>query len=193
MSEQYVATDTKTGVEVAVTGDFPPHPDDRVRIARTVTLFTRLMATILAKEESERRAGFRAVETQLELADALIRQDMDEIRRLVRQTMQSMGVTDEQLRDIARQLKTLGGLEDVSAEELGRMFGFDVDGDADAEPHAESSSDRFPDETGERTDESSSRWPPPPTDDESSPAPDDDVAGGDESSPPKDEPPTAPV
>lgn len=193
MSEQYVATDKETGVEVAVTGEFPPHPDDRVRIARTVTLFTRLMATILAKEESERRAGFRAVETQLELADALIRQDMDEIRRLVRQTMQSMGVTDEQLRDIAQQLKTLGGLEDVSAEELGRVFGFDVDSDAAAEPRAESPSDRVPDQTGERSDEPSNRWPPPPSDDESSSAPDDDVAGGDESSSPKDEPPTAPV
>ncbi len=197
MSEQYVATDKKTGVEVAVTGEFPPHPDDRVRIARTVTLFTRLMATILAKEESERRAGFRAVETQLELADALIRQDMDEIRRLVRQTMQSMGVTDEQLRDIARQLKTLGGLDDVSAEELGRVLGFDVDvdseRDAGAEPPAESSPDRVPDQTGERSDEPSSRWPPPPTDDESSPAPDDDVAGGDGSASPDDEPPAAPV
>ena len=47
MPEQYVATDKRSGLEVAVTGDFPEHPDDRVRIARTCTLFTRLVATIL--------------------------------------------------------------------------------------------------------------------------------------------------
>jgi hypothetical protein len=56
MAEQYAATDKRTGLEVAVTGDFPPHHDDRIRIARTTTLFTRLMSTILATEnETERR------------------------------------------------------------------------------------------------------------------------------------------
>ena len=73
MTEQYVASDKRTGVEVSVTGEFPPHPDDRMRIARTTTLFTRLTSTLLDTEnEAERRAGFRAVETQLELADALV-------------------------------------------------------------------------------------------------------------------------
>ena len=108
MPEQYVATDKRSGLEVAVTGDFPEHPDDRVRIARTCTLFTRLISTLLTMSESERRHGFRAVETQLELADALIQQNMDDVRRLVRETMQTMGITDTQLDDLVRQLRDLG-------------------------------------------------------------------------------------
>ena len=77
MPNQYVATDSSTGLEVTVTGNFPEDPDDRVRIARTSTLFTRLMATILAMEDATpRREGFRAVETQLEIADALLRREM---------------------------------------------------------------------------------------------------------------------
>ena len=127
MPEQYVATDKRTGVEVAVTGEFPPHPEDRVRIARTATLFTRLMSTILGMEERERRQGFRAVETQLELADALIRQDMESVRRLVRQTMESMGVTEGQLNDLARQLRDLSGNEEMSAEEIARALGLPPD------------------------------------------------------------------
>lgn len=120
MAQQYVATDKRSGLEVAVTGEFPPHPDDRVRIARTTTLFTRLMSTILVMSEGERRNGFRAVETQLELADALIRQNLDDVRRLVRETMQSLGVTEGQLEDLARQLRDLGGLE---SDRLSDLFG----------------------------------------------------------------------
>ncbi|MEE9278029.1 MAG: hypothetical protein V3V06_06420 [Dehalococcoidia bacterium] len=138
MREQYVATDKRTGVEVAVTGEFPPHPDDRVRIARTTTLFTRLMATLLGKDESDRRAGFRAVETQLELADALIRQDMEEIRRLVRQTMESMGVTEDQLEELARQLRELGGMDEASADDLTRALGLNP------EPEPGSPADELP-------------------------------------------------
>lgn len=122
--EQYVATDKATGVEIAVTGEFPPHPDDRMRIARTTTLFTRLISTLLSKEEADRRNGFRAVETQLELADALIRQDMDDVRRLVRETMESMGVTQEQLDDLARQLRDLGGLDEATADQISDALGF---------------------------------------------------------------------
>jgi len=93
MSEQYVATDKRTGLEVAVTGDFPNHPQDRIRIARTTNLFTRLTSTILSMEsESERREAFVAVETQMELAEALIRRDMDEVRRLLQGTLEKMGV-----------------------------------------------------------------------------------------------------
>ena len=126
MTEQYVASDKRTGVEVSVTGDFPPHPDDRMRIARTTTLFTRLTSTLLATEnESERRDGFRAVETQLELADALIRRHTDDVRRLVRQTMESMGVTQDQLEDLARQLRELSGLDDVTAEQITQALGLD--------------------------------------------------------------------
>ena len=123
MPEQYVATDKRTGVEVAITGEFPPHPDDRMRIARTATLFTRLVSTLLGKEESERRTGFRAVETQLELADALIRQDLDEVRRLVWQTFESMGVTQDHLEELARQLRDVSGLDEATIRELERALG----------------------------------------------------------------------
>ena len=47
MPNQYVASDTRTGLQVQVTGTFPEAPDDRVRIARTTNLFTKLMGTIL--------------------------------------------------------------------------------------------------------------------------------------------------
>ncbi len=105
MPEQYAATDKRTGLEVAVTGDFPPHADDRIRIARTTTLFTRLMSTILATDnETLRRERFLAVETQLELAEALIREDMEEVQRLMRQTLEKMGITQEQLNEMAKQL-----------------------------------------------------------------------------------------
>jgi len=50
MAEQYVASDSRTGLEVAVTGEFPPAHEDRIRIARTCTLFTRLMSTILSTD-----------------------------------------------------------------------------------------------------------------------------------------------
>lgn len=105
MAEQYAARDTRSGLEVSVTGDFPPHPDDRIRIARTTTLFTRLMSTILGTaSESERRERFVAVETQLELADALIRQDMEEVHRLMRQTLERMGINPEQMDEMAKRL-----------------------------------------------------------------------------------------
>ena len=143
--EQYVASDKRSGVEVAVTGEFPPHPDDRMRIARTTTLFTRLTSTLLGMEsEAERRAGFRAVETQLELAEALIRRDAADVRRLVRQTIESMGVTTEQLEDLARQLHQLSGLDESTAEEIMRALGLD----------------RGPDDAGPTAEQSD--WPPPP-------------------------------
>lgn len=105
MSEQYAATDKRTGLEVAVTGEFPPHHDDRIRIARTTTLFTRLMSTILATEsETQRRERFLAIETQLELADALIREDMEEVQRLMRNTMERMGITQEQLDEMMKKI-----------------------------------------------------------------------------------------
>ena len=113
MPEQYVASDKRTGLEVAVTGEFPPHHEDRIRIARTCTLFTRLMSTILATEnESQRRERFMAIETQLEMADALIREDLPEVQRLMQATMEKMGVTKEQLDEITRRIiDQLGGEE----------------------------------------------------------------------------------
>jgi endonuclease III len=105
MAEQYVASDKRTGLEVAVTGEFPPHHDDRIRIARTTTLFTRLLSTILSTEnDAQRRQGFIAVETQLELADALIREDMEEVQRLLRDTMEKMGISQEQLEEMAKRI-----------------------------------------------------------------------------------------
>lgn len=106
MPSQYVARDARTGLEVTITGTFPDDPDDRIRIARTSTLFTRLMATILDMEETEaRRAGFRAVETQLEVAEALLRGDLPEVQRLVRSTLDQLGLSDEQLRELEEQLR----------------------------------------------------------------------------------------
>ena len=105
MPEQYVATDKRTGLEVSVTGDFPPHHDDRIRIARTSTLFTRLMATILGNpSESERREQFVAIETQLELAEALIRGDMKEVQTLLQATLKRMGLGPEELDEAARRI-----------------------------------------------------------------------------------------
>ena len=135
MAEQYVARDKNTGFEVTVTGDFPAHPDDRMRIARTTTLFTRLMSTLLQRDDAQRRVGFRAIETQLELADALIRQDYAEVQRLVRETLTTMGVSEDQLRELAQRLAEAGGLDPRVAEELSRAFGFDADAlDVEAEP-----------------------------------------------------------
>lgn len=105
--QQYHASDSRTGLEVVITGEFPDDPDDRVRIARTGTLFTRLMATILATEQTtERRMRFRAIETQLEIAEALIRQDMPEVQRLVRETMQQLGIDETQLHELEETLRT---------------------------------------------------------------------------------------
>ncbi len=105
MAEQYVATDKRTGLEVAVTGEFPPHHDDRIRIARTCTLFTRLLATILSNSsESDRREQFVAIETQLELAEALIRGDLAEVQTLLQQTMERLGMGPEQLDEVARRI-----------------------------------------------------------------------------------------
>ncbi len=104
--EQYVASDKRTGLEVAVTGDFPEHPQDRIRIARTSNLFARLMSTILAMEsEGERREAFVAVETQMELADALIRHEMEDVQRLLQDTMQKLGITPEQMSEIEEEIR----------------------------------------------------------------------------------------
>lgn len=129
MPDQYIATDKRTGFEVSVTGEFPEHPDDRMRIARTTTLFTRLMSTLLEKEETQRRLGFRAIETQLELADALIRQEHDEVRRLLRDTLNSMGVDEQQMRELAERLMDIGNVDPAVRQELARAFGFEEDTD----------------------------------------------------------------
>lgn len=106
MPHQYASKDPRTGLEVQVTGDFPEDPDDRVRIARTTNLFTRLMSTILATEnQTERRERFKAIETQLEVADALVRGDMQEVQDLVRGTLKNMGISDDQLHEVERQLR----------------------------------------------------------------------------------------
>ena len=106
MPEEYVATDKRTGHEIVVRGDFPEHPQDRIRIARTTNLFARLMATILSTEnESERRESFVAIETQLEMADALIRHDNTEVQRLLQETMQKLGISPEQMREIEDEIR----------------------------------------------------------------------------------------
>lgn len=106
MPEQYVANDKRTGLEVSITGAFPDHPQDRIRIARTSNLFTRLMATILSMEqESERREAFIAIETQMELAEALIRHDMAEVQRLIQATLSRLGITPEQMRELEEEIR----------------------------------------------------------------------------------------
>src|SRR5687768_14023267 len=98
MAEQYTASESRSGLEVAVKGEFPPHPDDRVRIARTTNLFTQLMATMLStSNEIERRHLFISLETALEIADALARQDMEAVNRLVQQFLSKHGLTPDQL------------------------------------------------------------------------------------------------
>ena len=104
--EQYVATDKRTGLEVAITGEFSDDPQDRIRIARTSNLFARLMSTILSMEsQGERRDAFVAVETQMELADALIQHDMQEVQRLLQDTLQKLGITPEQMKDIEDEIR----------------------------------------------------------------------------------------
>jgi hypothetical protein len=116
MPEQYVATDKRTGLEVSVTGNFPDHPQDRIRIARTANLFTKLTSTILEMDqESDRREAFIAVETQMEMAEALIRKDMAEVSRLLHETLQRMGVTPEQMTEIEEEIRKRFG-------ELGGQF-----------------------------------------------------------------------
>jgi endonuclease III len=105
MAEQYVASENRTGLEVAVKGEFPPHPDDRVRIARTTNLFTQLMATILSTgNETERRQLFISLESALEIADALARQDMEAVNQLIQQFFTRHGLTPEQLQEMLREL-----------------------------------------------------------------------------------------
>ena len=87
-----------------------------MRIARTTTLFTRLMSTILAMDnETERREGFRAVETQLEVAEALLRRDLEEVQRLIRATLETMGITEDRLGEIEaalrKHLEQFGGFD----------------------------------------------------------------------------------
>lgn len=111
MSQQYTATDNRTGLQVAVTGEFPSHPDDRIRIAATTNLFTRLMATILTTEnETERRTLFRSLEMALEWADAAARQDNTEMSAIVQRFLAEAGITPEQIEELFRQMQQgMGG------------------------------------------------------------------------------------
>ena len=74
------------------------------------------MSTILEMDsQAQRRDAFIAVETQMELADALIRQDMEEVQRLLQDTLQKLGITPDQMKEIEeeirRRLGDLGGDE----------------------------------------------------------------------------------
>lgn len=104
MAQEYKASDNRTGLEVTVRGEFPPHPDDRVRIARTTNLFTQLMATILATtNETDRRQLFISLESALEIADALARQDMEGVSGLMQQFLAKHGLTPEQLQNLLKE------------------------------------------------------------------------------------------
>ena len=184
MPEQYVATDKRTGFEVQVTGDFPEHPDDRMRIARTTTLFTRLMSTLLQRDESTRRMGFRAIETQLELADALIRQEHGEVQRLIRETLENMGIGMDALSDLADRLADASQLDPAMKQELRRALGIDASGDDDGdgtiEAEAEAALDpKVLDELRSALEGIELPDPPPP-DDEMQPEPPADSAQDDD-------------
>jgi len=147
MPHQYSSRDARTGLEVQVTGEFPEDPDDRVRIARTTNLFTRLMSTILSTEnQTERRERFKAIETQLEVADALVRGDMEEVQNLVRQTLRNMGISDEQLRDVEQQLRSQ--LEQLGNGELPPGFPWGLGerdaGTDDGSPPSDEPDPRYP-------------------------------------------------
>lgn len=119
MPEQYVATDKRTGLEVAVTGHFPEHPQDRIRIARTTNLFTRLTSTILEMgQESERRDAFIAVETQMELAEALIRRDMAEVQRLIQETLAKLGMSPDDMKKLEDELRRHLGSMGLPADQI---------------------------------------------------------------------------
>lgn len=142
MPQQYSATDADSGLEVRVTGEFPADPDDRIRIARTTNLFTKLMSTILTTDHDyERRERFKAVETQLEVAEALIRGDMVEVQRLIRSTLKQMGISEEQMREVERQLREQ--LASLGREDLGVFFsGEDAEGEAaESDPPLDDTSD----------------------------------------------------
>lgn len=193
MPEQYVATDKRTGFEVQVTGDFPEHPDDRMRIARTTTLFTRLMSTLLQRDESTRRMGFRAIETQLELADALIRQEHGEVQRLIRETLENMGIGMDALSDLADRLADASQLDPAMKQELRRALGIDASGDdadgGDGPIEAEAALDpKVLDEIRSALEGIELPDPPPP-DDEMQPEPPEDSAQDDDDDP--GEPPLA--
>jgi len=118
MSDQYVATDKQSGLEVTITGQFPPVPEDRIHLARTANLFTRLLAAGLATEnDRDRRELFTHLESQLELAAALIKQDVAEVTRLMQEMLTRIGLTPERMeemaKDLAEQLRR-SGLDDGS-------------------------------------------------------------------------------
>ena len=121
MTQQYVATDKESGLQVTVQGEFPPDPDDRMRIARTTTLFTRLMATILGTEdEAVRQMQFHAIEAQMEVGAALLRGDMGEAQRLIRSTLARAGVTEEHLDMVEAEFRsTLFGRDDEESPDSG--------------------------------------------------------------------------
>jgi hypothetical protein len=105
MASQYVATDKASGLEVAITGEFPPTPEDRIHLARTANLFTRLLAAALAtSDDTLRRELFTHLETQLELAAALIKEDFAEVTRLMQEMMSRIGLTPEKMQEMANEL-----------------------------------------------------------------------------------------
>ena|SRR6266849_3011389 len=105
MADQYVASDKQSGLEVSITGRFPPVPEDRIHLARTANLFTRLLAIGLATEnDTERRELFTHLEAQLELAAALIKQDFPEVTRLMQEMLNRIGLTPERMEEMAKEL-----------------------------------------------------------------------------------------
>ncbi len=104
MADQYVATDKESGLEVSITGTFPPVPEDRIHLARTANRFTKLLAVGLATpNDTERRELFTHLESQLELAAALIKQDSTEVTRLMQEMLSRIGLTPEKMEEMTRE------------------------------------------------------------------------------------------
>jgi hypothetical protein len=125
MADQYVATDKPSGLEVSITGQFPAAPEDRIHVARTANLFTRLLAAGLAtSNDTERRELFTHLESQLELAAALINQDFPEVTRLMQEMLARIGLTPERMEEMAKELaeQLRQQLGDQPGEENGGTF-----------------------------------------------------------------------
>ena len=82
--------------------------------------------------------------------------------------MESMGITNDQLEDLARQLRDLSGLDAATADQIARALGLDPPPAGDTPSDAEDETERPADDL--------SQWPPslPPLGEEEADDPDDE-------------------
>jgi len=134
-----IARNERTGAETVPVGNLNARRD--FTDVRDVVRAYRLLAEHGACGEAYNVCSGTSLGVR-ELADALIRQDHAEVQRLVRETMTSMGVSEDQLRALAQRLAEAGGLDPRVAQELSRAFGFEDDAlEMEAEPADDPSDD----------------------------------------------------